>query len=92
MAGAGKSTIIEKIIAKFYEDEDVKLLSNNIEKKFGLKPLTTAKLVIAPEIQADCSLEQTEWQLLTEGGTITPAEKNKNAETVKWKPRNNGWK
>lgn len=86
IAGSGKSTIIEKIIAKFYEEEDVKLLSNNIEKKFGLKPLTTAKIVIAPEIQADCSLEQTEWQLLTEGGTITPAEKNKNAETVRWKP------
>lgn len=86
MAGAGKSTIIENIIAKFYDVDDIKLMSNNIEKKFGLKPLTTAKIVIAPEIQADCSLEQTEWQLITEGGSLTPAEKNKNAETTKWLP------
>lgn len=86
MAGAGKSTIIEKIIAKFYDPEDIKMMSNNIEKKFGLKPLTKAKIVIAPEIQADCSLEQTEWQLITEGGTLTPAEKNKNAETITWVP------
>ena len=86
MAGAGKSTIIEKIIAKFYDSDDIKMLSNNIEKKFGLKPLATAKIVIGPEIQADCSLEQTEWQLITEGGTLTTAEKNKNAETTKWVP------
>jgi phage/plasmid-associated DNA primase len=86
MAGAGKSTIIEKIIAKFYDEEDIKMMSNNIEKKFGLKPLCSAKIVIAPEIQADCSLEQTEWQLLTEGGKLTPAEKNKNAETITWCP------
>ena len=86
MAGAGKSTIIEKIIAKFYDVDDIKMMSNNIEKKFGLKPLSTAKIVIAPEIQGDCSLEQTEWQLISEGGTVTPAEKNKNAETIKWLP------
>ena len=86
MAGAGKSTIIEKIIAKFYEEDDVMMLSNNIEKKFGIKPLCKAKLVIGPEIQSDCSLEQTEWQLMTERGTLTPAEKNKNAETITWTP------
>jgi phage/plasmid-associated DNA primase len=86
MAGTGKSTIIEKIIGKFYETEDIKMMSNNIEKKFGVKPLVSSLICIAPEIQADCSLEQTEWQLIAERGTLTPAEKNKNAETVTWTP------
>ena len=86
IAGSGKSTIIEKIISKFYDSDDVKMLSNNIEKKFGLKPLANAKIVAGSEIQGDCALEQTEWQLIAEGGTITPAEKNKNAETITWMP------
>jgi phage/plasmid-associated DNA primase len=86
IAGSGKSTIIEKIISKFYDSDDVKMLSNNIEKKFGLKPLASAKIVAGSEIQGDCALEQTEWQLIAEGGTITPAEKNKNAETITWMP------
>lgn len=86
IAGSGKSTIIEKIIAKFYDEDDIAMLSNNIERKFGLKPLADALIVTGPEIQADCSLEQTEWQLLAEGGKLTLAKKNENAETIIWKP------
>jgi hypothetical protein len=36
IAKSGKSTIITKVFKKFYESEDVRTLSNNVERKFGL--------------------------------------------------------
>lgn len=83
--GSGKSTIVDKVISNFYESEDVKQLSNNIERKFGMKPLANAFIVTAPEIMDNFKLEQTEWQLMVEGASNTYAEKNKNSETVTWK-------
>ena len=82
--GTGKTTILMKILAKFYEEEDVGIIPNNIERQFGLKPHINKKLVLAPEVQGDCKLEQTDWQLICEGGKGTFAEKNKNAESDYW--------
>ena len=84
-AGAGKSTILTKIIQKFYEEVDVGMISNNIEKQYGLKPNINKFVVLAPEMQGDCKLEQTDWQLIVEGGKNTFAEKYKNAESEYWK-------
>jgi hypothetical protein len=39
IARSGKSTLITKVFKKFYENEDVGTLSNNIEKKFGLSAI-----------------------------------------------------
>ena len=36
IARSGKSTAINDVFKQFYEIEDVKTLSNNVEKKFGL--------------------------------------------------------
>lgn len=82
--GAGKSTIIEKIVGKFYQPCDTKCMSNNIEKQFGLKTLSESLVVIAPEIMDNFKMEQTDWQLVVEGGTNTYAEKHKNPETITW--------
>ena len=84
-AGAGKSTILTKILQKWYEEDDVGIIPNNIEKQFGLKPHINRKIVLAPEMQGDCKLEQTDWQLIVEGGKNSFAEKNKNAESEYWK-------
>ena len=84
-AGSGKSTILCKILQKWYDDEDVGMISNNIEKQYGLKPNINKKLVLAPEMQGDCKLEQTDWQLIVEGGKNSFAEKYKNAESEYWK-------
>jgi hypothetical protein len=40
IARSGKSTLITKVCRKFYEIEDVSVLSNNIEKKFGFQVFT----------------------------------------------------
>ena len=85
MGGAGKSTVLTKILQKWYEEDDVGIIPNNIEKQYGLKPHIKKKLCLAPEMQGDCKLEQTDWQLLVEGGKNSFAEKYKNAESEYWK-------
>ncbi len=84
-AGAGKSTILMKIIQKIYEDEDVGVIANNIDSKYGIKPHANKLAVVAPEISENFRMEQTDWQLIVEGGRNTYSEKYKNDETIDWK-------
>jgi len=84
VAGSGKSTIT-KIVKKFYEICDVGVLSNNIEKKFGLSSLKDKLLYLAPEIKGDLCLEQSEFQLLIEGGDMQLPEKYKDSAFIQWK-------
>ena len=56
IARSGKSTLITKVFKKFYESEDVGVLANNIEKKFGLSAIKDNFMFIAPEIKADLGL------------------------------------
>ena len=84
VAGSGKSTIT-KIVKKFYETADVGVLSNNIEKKFGLSSLKDKLLFLAPEIKNDFGLEQSEFQLLVEGGDMQLPVKFKDSHYIEWK-------
>ena len=45
IARSGKSTLITKVFKKFYEGEDVGVLANNIEKKFGLSAIKDLSLI-----------------------------------------------
>ena len=83
-AGTGKSTILMKILQKWYDEEDVGVISNNIDSKFGIKPHANKFMVLAPEISENFKMEQTDWQLLAEGGRNTYSEKYKNDETIDW--------
>ena len=84
VAGSGKSTIT-KIVKKFYETCDVGVLSNNIEKTFGLSSLKDKLLFLAPEIKGDLKLEQSEFQLLIEGGDMQLPIKYKESHYIEWK-------
>ena len=84
-AGAGKSTILMKILQKFYDEEDVGVIANNIDAKFGIKPHANKFMVLAPEIAENFKMEQTDWQLIVEGGRNTYSEKYKSDETIDWK-------
>ena len=84
IAGSGKSTIT-KIVKKFYETCDVGVLSNNIEKTFGLSSLKDKLLFLAPEIKGDLRLEQSEFQLLIEGGDMQLPVKHKDSHYCEWK-------
>ena len=83
-AGTGKSTVLMKILQKWYDEEDVGIISNNIDTKFGIKPHVNKFMVLAPEISENFKMEQTDWQLLVEGGRNTYSEKYKNDETIEW--------
>ncbi len=84
IAGSGKSTIT-KLVKKFYETADIGVLSNNIEKTFGLGALKDKLLILAPEIKGDFKLEQSEFQLLIEGGDMQLPIKHKNSHYLEWK-------
>ena len=85
IAKSGKSTIITKIFKKFYESEDVRTLSNNVERKFGLSSIYDGFMFIAPEVKGDLCLEQAEFQSLVSGEDISLACKYKKAKSVEWK-------
>ena len=85
IARSGKSTLITKVFKKFYENEDVGTLSNNIEKKFGLSAIKDAFMFIAPEVKGDLALEQAEFQSMVSGEDISVAAKNKTAVSIEWK-------
>lgn len=84
VAMSGKSTLITKVFKKFYEPEDVKTLSNNIEKKFGLSYIADGFMFIAPEVKGDMCLEQAEFQSLVSGEDVSLARKHKEAKSVEW--------
>jgi|UniRef100_A0AB38ZM19 hypothetical protein len=85
IARSGKSTLITKVFKKFYENEDVGTLSNNIEKKFGLSAIKDAFMFIAPEVKGDLALEQAEFQSIVSGEDVSVAVKNKTAVSIEWK-------
>ena len=85
IARSGKSTIITKVFKKFYENDDVRTLSNNVEKKFGLSSIYDAFLFIAPEVKGDLALEQAEFQSLVSGEDVSIAVKHEKAKSIEWK-------
>lgn len=85
IARSGKSTIITKVFRKFYESEDVRTLSNNIERKFGLSSIYDGFMFIAPEVKGDLCLEQAEFQSLVSGEDVSIACKYEKAKSVEWK-------
>ena len=82
IARSGKSTIITKVFSKFYEASDVKTVSNNIEKQFGLGPISEGLMFVAPEIKGDFRLEQAEFQSIVSGDSMNIAIKGKPAKPL----------
>jgi hypothetical protein len=84
-AGTGKSTLLMRVCAGFFEPEDVGVLSNNIERKFGLSAIADKLLFVAPEIKGDLQMEQAEFQSVVSGEACQINIKYKKAETLsKW--------
>lgn len=83
-AKSGKSTILTRVCKQFFHALDVGVLSNNIEKKFGLSALKDKFMFIAPEIKGNIGLEQCDFQTIISGEDTSVAEKFKTASSVKW--------
>ena len=82
-AGNGKSTFC-MYLTKMYDPDDVGVLSNNCEKKFALWAFSDKFIFIAPEVKADFSLDQAEWQGITTGDPMSIAGKFLKAMVKKW--------
>tara|TARA_R110001606_G_scaffold398023_1_gene576065 strand:+ start:93 stop:1535 length:1443 start_codon:yes stop_codon:yes gene_type:complete len=85
IARSGKSTLITKVFKKFYDNEDVRTLSNNMERKFGLSSIYDGFMFIAPEVKGDLCLEQAEFQSLVSGEDVSIAVKHEKAKSIEWK-------
>jgi hypothetical protein len=83
-AGTGKSTYILNVCKQFYDDEDVGIMSNNIQKTFGLSDLVDRKLYIAPEIKRDFNIEQGEFQSIISGDKVAINIKYKQSRFESW--------
>lgn len=83
-AATGKSTIALKVAKLFYEHADVGVLSNNIEKQFGISAFHDKLLFCGPEIKGDLKIEQAEFQSIVSGESVQVAAKHKKAFTVEW--------
>lgn len=84
VAGTGKSTIL-RVIAMFYDPEDVGVLSNNIEGKFGLAAHYKKFICICYEMRKDFGLNQAELQSMITGEEMSIAVKFQMAvPNIKW--------
>lgn len=84
IAGSGKSTLINHVFKKFYENDDVGILSNNTERKFGLSSIMGNFMFVSPEIKSDLALEQAEFQSIVSGESVSIAVKNQTAVCMTW--------
>lgn len=83
-ASSGKSTILLNVCRFMYDTADVGVLSNNVERKFGIAAFADKFLFVAPEIKSDLQLEQAEFQSMVSGEALQLAAKFQTARTVDW--------
>jgi hypothetical protein len=84
-ASSGKSTILLRVCRNFYDKADVGVLSNNIEKKFGIGAFSEKFLFVAPEIKSDLQMEQAEFQSMVSGEDMSISVKYQTAHTAEWR-------
>jgi phage/plasmid-associated DNA primase len=84
VAQSGKSSI-GNVAKKFFQTDDVAVMSSNIEQKFGLAPISGKMLFICFEVTKSWSLPRADFQCLISGEELSLAWKHENAKTVKWK-------
>lgn len=83
-AGSGKSTIALKVCGNLFEKADIGILSNNIERKFGISAFCDKYLFVAPEIKGDLQMEQAEFQSIVSGESVQVNVKFAKAHSVEW--------
>lgn len=83
VAGTGKSTVI-KVIQRLYNARDVGVISNNIEKQFGLSTIFYKKIFIIPEMKGDFSLDVASFQSMVTGEELSMAVKHENPCVGRW--------
>ena len=84
IARSGKSQALTSVFKQFYEAEDVRTLSNNVERKFGLASIYDGFMFISPECRETMALEQAEFQSMVSGEDVSIAVKHEKAKSIQW--------
>ena len=79
----GKSSLL-KIIGKFFNEEDVAVLSNNSQKGFGLETIYNKYMWQCFEVKNDFTLDQGQLQSMISGENVSIQRKFKEALNVVW--------
>lgn len=83
VAGTGKSTVI-KVVQRFYSSRDIGVISNNIEKQFGLSTIFHKKIFIIPEMKGDFALDVASFQSMVTGEDLSMAVKHESPCVGRW--------
>lgn len=83
-AGSGKSTL-GRIIKEFFPEEDVGILSTNVEPLFGLAPLYDKLVMFCLEVKKDFRLNQALLQSMISAEPISMPVKHKDPIFAVWK-------
>ena len=82
-ANTGKSTFC-KLMEQVYDPNDTEIMSNKIERQFGLWPMVGKFVILAPEVGKDFSIDKTDLQAMITGESVSVKAKNKKAFKVNW--------
>jgi len=83
VAGTGKSTVI-KVVQMLFDARDVGILSNNVERKFGLSTVFDKILFLIPELKGDFQMDQAEFQSMVTGEDVSMAVKHEAPIVGRW--------
>jgi hypothetical protein len=78
------SSILTQVVQKFYDPNDIGILSNDLEKTFGLSSIFDKYLFIGPEIKKNFALSQALLQSMISAEDVSIPVKHKTAESIKW--------
>jgi phage/plasmid-associated DNA primase len=81
----GKSNILRYVIANFFQENQVGILMNNIEEKFGLGMVASNFIVLLDDIRENFHLDQSDFQNCTSGNAMACPVKNDSTRTLVWK-------
>lgn len=79
------SSLLTQVVQKFYDPNDIGILSNDLEKTFGLSGIFDKYLFIGPEIKKNFALSQALLQSMISAEDVSIPVKHKTAESIKWK-------
>jgi replicative DNA helicase len=76
------SSILTQVVQKFYDPNDIGIISNDLEKTFGLSSIFDKYLFIGPEIKKNFALSQALLQSMISAEDVSIPVKHKTAESI----------
>jgi len=84
IGNTGKSSVLKNVLGTIYPKNLCEVISNEVEKGFGLEALKDCLSWYAPDIKENFNLSQTDLQSMISGEAVSIRRKHKIAETMIW--------